>query len=641
MATTIVTLTGDEASLLRAFQKIQAAQEKTDQGFKKTKDTANNAANQIGRDMIAAGDATNKAFNDSLRELKRMGPEGKAAAEQIERHLRESGRAGRQSFEQVLTTLGKLDDEAAKVGRNAARELKSAGKSGEQAFGDGAAQKVKEFATAWLSVGAALGVVQSGMADVRAEQEAALGSLLGQADPERRLAQVATSGADLDALIAKGETISATTGMPRNDSKMLVFTARSEGFEADLDMIAANHSVLEGTSQAKLIGTLGKAFKSEGLSGEQRMSALLTAAGLSKFDAETVGKALEKSAVASTDAGADMAETMAVNAVMANVLGDPAGDRSNAFASFVNLNDKLKGKGFVGAVKTIRAMSDDERKKTLGGSMEVNQAFSVLDRNLAEVEQVTDAVRRDEIETAAGRGTLRQRRSVVESSPRFQARIAVLASANRKEIADEQALAAEEARFQSQQALARARATEQGGSQLMGAFGSAAGSTARNLGLGADQSAGIVSGVAGDEMSRLQRVASKLAGDTESFQVADRRTLEAIALAARLNADGKLNETAVAGFLGAMTGEPIAAGDITTQQVTAVRGVVGSLASSIGRRDEFGANYATSRQATAERLLTVMESMLSVMQGVQQNTSQAPVISGTALQSPVAAAAAP
>ncbi len=654
MASTIVTLSADEAQLLRAFQKIQAAQDKTDQGFKKNQTQAQETARKMAEDMERAGDATTRAFNDGLKELRKMGPEGKAAAAAIEKHLRETGQAGRKSFDEVLRSIGEIDDQVQRVARNAAADFKTAGKAGDEAFGEGAVTKVKQFVTQWVAVGEVLGRVKETMSAVRAEQEAALKSLMSQGDAEKRLAQVATSGADLEGMMATADRISMQTGLPRTEARELVFSARSEGFEGDLDTIAAAGAVVGSASQARLMGTLGVAFKNEGLTGNQRMSGLLTAAGVSKFDFETVGDAVEKSATMAANAGADSAETLAINAVMANTVGAPAGDRSKAFASLIFMKDELRGKGFIGAVKALQGMDEAKRKDLLGGSQEVIEAFSVISKNMGEAENLTSVIREDQVETAAGRGTLRQRQAIVEASPRFQARQRVLAAQNRKEIADEQRMAAGEARFQAEEASARARATEAGSSQFMGAVGSQLAEQARWLGAGPDFASGVSSGFAGDELGRLQRVAVALTDDVSAMR--DRTILESVALAARQSAGGQLDETAVAGFLSSISGQPLAAGEIGPQQVERVQRLVGSLARQTTRTDEvfalaplvggMGAGAVTDRitgetNQVVGALIAELRGLRDEMKGVRQNTAQPPTISGTQLQNPVAASAAP
>lgn len=566
MATTIVTLTGDEASLLRAFQKIQAAQEKTDQGFKKTKDTANDAASQIGRDMESAGKSTTEAFNASIRELRKMGPEGRAAAAEVEKHLRETGQAGRVSFAGVVGELAKLDEEAAKVANNAKKSFEDAGQAKSKVFGADAIAEVKSFATQWLAVGSAIGLITSGLQTMRAEQTAALDSLMTQADPERRLAQVATSAADLDAMIAKADELSQTYGISRDQARGLMFSARSEGFEGDIDMIARASQVVDVTSQASLAGVLGRQFGGEGGSTDQRLSAVLAAAEKSAFNFETVGANVIKSASATRAAGSDMSETLATNAVMANLIGDTAGDRVKAFAALASLNPMLQGKGVMGAVGAIEQMPDDLRAKVLGQGQEVNEAYRLLLENRDSITEMTSAIRQDVIATAEGGGVLAGKIAIVEDSERFQARRDVNRAAAAREIAAEQSFGQDEAAFQAGQDNVRAGLTAAGGSQLFGVLGEWAGSGARLLGADAGEANSVTSMVGRQRLSPWM---------TENMDV-----------------------------------------------------------------DAFQRNLAAQRAAAAGTP-ELTEQFLEELRGIRRNTSQAPVISGTALQSPVAAAAAP
>jgi hypothetical protein len=566
MAGTTVTLTGDEASLLRAFQKIQAAQQKTDEGFKKTKDTAQDSSRKIAEDMEAAGNATTMAFNGSLKELRKMGPEGRAAAAEVEKHLRATGQAGRKSFETVLAELGKLDDEAAKVAVNAKKSFEDTAQATDKVFGKSAIDEVKQFATQWLSVGAAVGLLSSALQTMRQEQSASLDSLMGQADPERRLAQVAKSGQDLDAMIAKSDELATKYGIGRDQARGLMFSARSEGFEPDIEMIARASQVVDVTSQASLAGVLGRQFGGEGGSTEQRLSAVLAAAEQSAFNFETVGKNVIKSASATRAAGSDMAETLATNATMANLIGDTAGDRVKAFAALVSLKPDLAGKGVMGAVGALSQMDEATRRDALGGGMEVNEAYRLLLENKDSIQEMTATVRGDVAATGAGGGVLAGKIAIVEGSERFQARRDVASAQVSRTIAAENVFSAEESRFRAGQDLLRAEQIKSGSSQMFGFFGQKAGEAVR-MANGSSESA---------------LTASEFIGRQDMSKV----------------------------FLGPIL-DPLIKRSVR------------------GFRDSFGPDSQG------------MDAVVEKLEGIRQNTSQAPVITGAALQSPVAAAAAP
>ncbi len=566
MASTIVTLSADEASLLRAFQKIQAAQDKTDQGFKKNKDQAQEAARKIAEDMEAAGDATTRAFNDGLKELRKMGPEGRAAAAEVEKHLRETGKAGRKSFQDVVAELGKLDEEAAKVANNAMVSFEKTAEATDKAFGSSAIEDVKQYATQLLSVGAAIGMISTAFQKVREEQTKSLESLMGQADPEKRLAQIATSGADLDAMINKADELATKYGIGRDQARGLIFSARSEGFEPDVEMIARASQVVDVTSQASLAGVLGRQFGGEGGSTEQRLSAVLAAAEKSAFNFETVGKNVIKSASATRAAGSDMAETLATNATMANLIGDTAGDRVKAFAALASLNPMLQGKGVMGAVATLEQMPEDARAKVLGQGQEVNEAYRLLLENRDAIQQMATAVRADISASGAGGGALAGKIAIVEGSDRFQARRGVSSAAINREIITEQAYSGEEARFAAGVDQMQTDAIRKGTDPLMRAAGEFVAERMRTGGLSAE--------------------ASLAGGSTIS----------------------------------GMTMTPI--GPLPLGMLRQGLQGMGLMSPASGSND------------ASQQIVDKLES-------IRRNTSQAPVITGTALQSPVAAAAAP
>ena len=479
MSSTIVTLTGDATALDRAFRIIQQAQDKADAKFRAMKDTAKASASEISQDMTAAGDTTAKVFNESIRELRRMGPEGRAAATAIEAHLRETGQAGRQSFESVIAKIGEIDDAAAAVARSAKAELDGAADGIKDDVDDlddktGKIQaNVIEYAKAWLSVGAAVGVIRAGLAEVRAEQEKSLESLQGLADPERRLAQIATSASDLDAMLAQADQLSERFGMSREQSRGLIFSARSEGFTGDVDTVARASRVIDTDAQAKLVGVLSRQF-GDSTNTAQNLSAVLAAAGGSAFNFETVGANVIKSASAARASGADLPETLAANAQLANLIGDTAGDRVRAFASLASLNPLLQGRGIMGSAEALQAMPEAQRGKILGSGMEVNEAYRLLLENSKAIKDSAESIRADIAATGEGGGALAGALATVEGSSRFMSREAVARAQQSQQIAAEGRFSADEAAFQAQLASQRAEALNNGGGALSGAFGSMA-----------------------------------------------------------------------------------------------------------------------------------------------------------------------
>jgi hypothetical protein len=311
---------------------------------------------------------------------------------------------------------------------------------------------------------------------------------------------------------------------------------------------------------------LGRQFGGEGGSTEQRLSAVLAAAEQSAFNFETVGKNVIKSASATRAAGSDMAETLATNATMANLIGDTAGDRVKAFAALVSLKPDLAGKGVMGAVGALSQMDEATRRDALGGGMEVNEAYRLLLENKDSIQEMTATVRGDVAATGAGGGVLAGKIAIVEGSERFQARRDVASAQVSRTIAAENVFSAEESRFRAGQDLLRAEQIKSGSSQMFGFFGQKAGEAVR-MANGSSESA---------------LTASEFIGRQDMSKV----------------------------FLGPIL-DPLIKRSVR------------------GFRDSFGPDSQG------------MDAVVEKLEGIRQNTSQAPVITGAALQSPVAAAAAP
>jgi hypothetical protein len=287
------------------------------------------------------------------------------------------------------------------------------------------------------------------------------------------LAQIATSASDLDAMLAQADQLSERFGMSREQSRGLIFSARSEGFTGDVDTVARASRVIDTEAQAKLVGVLSRQF-GDATNTAQNLSAVLAAAGGSAFNFETVGANVIKSASAARASGADLPETLAANAQLANLIGDTAGDRVRAFASLASLNPLLQGRGIMGSAEALQAMPEAQRGKILGSGMEVNEAYRLLLENSKAIKDSAESIRADIAATGEGGGALAGALATVEGSSRFMSREAVARAQQSQQIAAEGRFSADEAAFQAQLASQRAEALRDGGGALSGAFGSMA-----------------------------------------------------------------------------------------------------------------------------------------------------------------------
>ena len=382
MAQVIVEMTSDEAKLLRGMQSVIAKEAALKAGL----DDAGAAGKKSGEALEKATRKTAKEFDSLLREMRKMGPEGKAQADAVERHLRNTGQAGRRSMDGVVESLGKLDNEAAKVARAAISDLKRVGKQGEAAFGDPVITKLGGLAAGWLSVSAAVSAVSAGLADVREEQGKALASLKGTIPVDQRLLQISQSGADFSRMTGTADNLAKKYGVDRKQMRELMFSARSEGFAPAVGSIAAASPVLSVGAQATVAGQVPGLFGKEGLKPMQAINMGLVAAEKSRLTFEELSKSMPSAAEGGSIAGASSVETFASLSVLASRFksGETAADRLKAFATHVGLD-----KGPTAEEKESSQKAEEERAAA------AQKRYRTLQEQVADAERsLADAKKR-------------------------------------------------------------------------------------------------------------------------------------------------------------------------------------------------------------------------------------------------------
>lgn len=136
MATQVVELTGDEASLLRSLQKVIEKEVEMEKKLQNAGNTADAAGTQIAGAMERIQRESDKALQGLLGDLKGLGPEGQAAANAVKAHLQESGKAGSKSFDQIVKQLKLIDPAAATAAQSAADAMAEAGKSASASWNE-------------------------------------------------------------------------------------------------------------------------------------------------------------------------------------------------------------------------------------------------------------------------------------------------------------------------------------------------------------------------------------------------------------------------------------------------------------------------------------------------------------------------
>lgn len=346
--------------------------------------------------------------------------------------------------EDLKRKLAEVGKTGRKAGDDTARSMK---KATEQGFGGSALTKVGAFALKLGSVTTAVAGITAGLRFMQSESAAALNTLRSLGDARRRLNQIATSPEDLRALDERSSSLSKEFGVKPNVVKNLIFSARSEGFEPSVDFILRNKQVIDVATQATLAGQIPGLFPGSGLTSKESINLALVAAQQSRLNVEQITSGLPSVSTGAGLAGSSPEETFALLSVLAGRLasGQQAADRGKAFGTKVGITPGFQGLGIVGAFKKLQGGTEEDRRKFLGESQELNVFFSILETEIGEVEKRTRELEGARLRTGTPESAIMLARERARQSPKFQALDLVERSDTRREIAREDALADERA----------------------------------------------------------------------------------------------------------------------------------------------------------------------------------------------------
>lgn len=402
------------------------------------------------------------------------------------------------SMQKIVDQQAKLDaghKKVAESGKKAGKEVEQAGLKAEKGFGHRAVASLHNYAAGFVSISSAVQLTGEMLNYMKGEADKAFGSLNKFADANAKLAQVATSGKDYQALVSRTNALAVRYGADRGELKQVAFDARSMGFEDAVPDIAKYSSFIRPTDAAQIAGmaTEQGLFAGKGLSPREILAMVYTSSQASKLDFEQYAPVVPLAAQGIMQAGGTPAESLAALQAMVPKYGraSTAGDRIMHFGAKVGMSEdpRLKGKGLE-AVRILRdEFSAEERKDFLKDSIELNDAYNNLAANYEQIRKI-----QAELETVPG--TVGTPESPFEKTLRAQfdpsteaGRNAIALQETRRAAADRE-VANEEAfgavGGERQAALDRALGAMKGAGISEGAqfFGQKAGQTAGLLGFG-------------------------------------------------------------------------------------------------------------------------------------------------------------
>ncbi|EMI40539.1 hypothetical protein [Rhodopirellula sp. SWK7] len=317
------------------------------------------SAERIKREIAEAANSSAQKLEGPLSKLRAMGPVGQAVANRLKAELQGAGKDGAQSIDQVIDEIRKIDPEAGEAAEKLYRHIdKQSRRSGESfaMFGRNAVLQIGSIVTAYASVERAVDLIREASQKVLDTNKQIFEQLKGQGDGKAKLLQISTDANDFKSLTGKADQLAIDYGINRDVARNLVFSGRSEGFESQLDDIAAGSQVIDVESQATVAGQIPALFKENPLTPMQGINATLVAAQESRLSFSEIAGALPQAAEGGAIAKSDPSELIATLSVLAARFksADTAADRIKAFATKVGLDEGV-------AATTDEAFSAKER----------------------------------------------------------------------------------------------------------------------------------------------------------------------------------------------------------------------------------------------------------------------------------------
>jgi len=258
---------------------------------------------------------------------------------------------------------------------------------------------LKSAIAGWVSLEGVVRTVGSALDFAAQETEAAVQSMDRLTDSRRRLAQVALSGADLEAVEKQADELAVKHGVSREAAREVMFDARSLGVDdAAVQDVFRFQSVVDTQALTQAAGKLPGIFQNQ-ITGQQAQQMSFVAARQSALSFEDLMQSIPTSAMGVQAAGGQASEAAAIVSVLSSQMADKsqAGNLVKALGVKVGIDNETfpQKQGVLGAVQQLQQMKPEARQEFLGESQELNVAFQKISANMDEIIK-----RRGELEQA-------------------------------------------------------------------------------------------------------------------------------------------------------------------------------------------------------------------------------------------------
>ena len=230
----------------------------------------------------------------------------------------------------------------------------------------------------------AIELIGDAMAYTRRETKEAISSFSDLHDHMRKIRQLKGTAQEQHAMAMQAEQLAKGYGIAEERGIDIGFTADSLEVQGFLQKAAKYDPVVAAESSIDLAGKVKAQFASEGISGDEAISAVAIAAQKSAANIEELSDMVATGAASFAMGGSSFVETTAIMSVSAARFKKTttAAERMTAFAAKFAQMEGFAGLGVIEQTKKLTAMSPEERAGILKESKEVKEAYEILSSSL-------------------------------------------------------------------------------------------------------------------------------------------------------------------------------------------------------------------------------------------------------------------
>lgn len=443
-----------DAKLIASLLRAAGAQKEWTEETRRTKratDDAEKSLDRFAASIKKIDVSPTQTYRQNMDLLTKALQAGKISQEEFERASRrflEAQRAADPFYQQQIKTQRAQKQAADEAAAAQIRSAKAAQQARSQALDAGIelAGSLGIITTAAGGAAAAVQMIGEGFRFASEQARKAADEMDKLFALRRSLNQVADSPEHLQQMMSQADAGAQKYGVSREQAHAIMADVVGLGIEKDFETIlAANAGAVSAPDASRMVKKTLAIYKDRdpALTARSSIDMTLAAARKSELSFEDLASGVAQASEGGAVVGSSAEETISMLSVLGGKFASvqTAADRMKGFSARSGTNDRLKGKGTLGAFRTLRdEFSDEERKKFLGDSQELNIMYQMLLENEGAIVTRQGEVTSARSASDAGTGEVTQALIRAQKTPQIAATVAKQRSEVGLKIAEEQRL---------------------------------------------------------------------------------------------------------------------------------------------------------------------------------------------------------